>query len=241
MRSSSTSTTWSMIRVWASWTEEKSVASPSLWKKQSTTLVPPAAGRLIGRHSRPNCSRISSSTASGFASRASILLMTTIRHRPRSRAASIMRCDIGSTPATALTTTAAVSTASSTGSVRPMKSGKPGVSIRLTWAWPVSSQQTVASIECCRRRACGIVVRDGGAADQAALGADGAGREQKRLSQQGFSRPGVSHQGHVSEVAGCLRHAVPRLSCAGRFFKKNSTAGPCWLAPSGVDGQTPKT
>ncbi len=86
-----------------------------------------------------------------------------------------------------------------------------------------------------------IMVRYGRAADQVSLGAGGPGREQKRLSQQGFSRPGVSHQGQVSEVAGCLRHAVPRLSCAGRFFKKNSTAGPRWLAPLRLDGQTPKT
>src|SRR5262245_39177044 len=143
------------MRVWASLTEEKSVASPSLWKKQSTTLLPPSAGRLIGRHSRPNCSRISSSVASGFASRASILLITMSRQSPRSRAASMKRCVMDSTPVTALTTIAAVSMASSIGSARPMKSGNPGVSTRLTSAPPVSSQQTVASTEWSRRRAWG--------------------------------------------------------------------------------------
>ena len=45
--------TWS-TRAWcASATDEKS-ASPEGLKKQSTTFVPPAAGRLIGRHSLPN-------------------------------------------------------------------------------------------------------------------------------------------------------------------------------------------
>ncbi len=42
----------------------------------------------------------------------------------------------------------------------------------------------------------------------------------------------------MSPVA--LRHAVPRLSDAGRFFKKDSTEDPGWLAPSRGDGQTPE-
>jgi hypothetical protein len=49
--------------------------------------------------------------------------MTIRRHSSRSRANSIMRCVTGSMPFTALTTIAAVSTASSTLSERPAKSG----------------------------------------------------------------------------------------------------------------------
>jgi len=55
------STTLSMMCWCASATDEKS-ASPLGWKKQSTTALPPFAGRLIGRHSVPNSSRIASTT-----------------------------------------------------------------------------------------------------------------------------------------------------------------------------------
>ena len=97
-----------MISVWAASIEEKSVFSPPGAKKQSTTFLRPCAGRLIGRHSLPNTSRIDASTASRFASGASMRFTMIMRHRPRRLAASIMRCVTISTPATALTTTATV-------------------------------------------------------------------------------------------------------------------------------------
>ena len=123
MSSSSTSTTWSMICVCASSTDEKSAGLPRAWKKQSTTDAPLSAGRLSGRHALPKVSRISSSTSSVRASRLSILFTTMSRHRPRAFANSIMRWVIGSTPFTALTTITAVSTASSAQRLRPRKSG----------------------------------------------------------------------------------------------------------------------
>ena len=55
--------------------------------------------------------------------RLSILLTMTSRHSSRSRANSMRRCVRLSTPLAALTTTATASTASSTDSVRPRKSG----------------------------------------------------------------------------------------------------------------------
>src|SRR6202008_1832803 len=69
----------------------------------------------------------------------------------------------------------------------------------------------------------GIVIADGGAPGEAALGADGAGGEQERLGQQGFSSPGVADQGNVPYVAGGSRHPFPRPSAGtGGFFKKDS-------------------
>jgi hypothetical protein len=52
INASSTSTTWSTSAPCARLTDEKS-DSPSGLKKQSTTRLPPPAGRLIGRHSLP--------------------------------------------------------------------------------------------------------------------------------------------------------------------------------------------
>ena len=87
----------------------------------------------------------------------------------------------------------------------------------------------------------GIVIADRRAPGQAPLRADAACTEQEGLGQQGLSRPGVTDQGQVSNVAGRFGHPVPRKSGSSRFFKKNSTEGPRWLAPSGGDGQTRET
>ena len=63
-------------------------------------------------------------------------------------AQSIMRDVIISTPTCALTTTAAVSTASSAPIDWPMKSGKPGVSMRWMRVPPVSQWSTDERSEC---------------------------------------------------------------------------------------------
>ena len=138
IRSSSTSTTWSTICSCADSTEPMSVSSPSSRKNTSTTRAPPSAGRLSGRHSEPKTVRICSSTAAVSAPSASIRLTTIMRQSRRSAAASMARCVIISTPVAALTTTAAVSTAGSTASMRPTKSGWPGVSSRFTCTPPWS-------------------------------------------------------------------------------------------------------
>ncbi len=66
-----------------------------------------------------------------------------------------MRWVIGSMPLTALTTITAVSTASSALSVRPRKSGYPGVSIMFTRLPWVSKPQIAASSECSSAFSCG--------------------------------------------------------------------------------------
>ena len=147
IRSSSTSTTWSISAWCALATDEKS-ASPDGLKKQSTTRFPPSAGRLIGRHSLPKAARIDASTASQSTFSASMRLTMTMRQSLRSAACSIIRVVIISTPLAALTTTAAVSTASSAPTAWPMKSGKPGVSIRWMRAAGVSRCSTEARSEC---------------------------------------------------------------------------------------------
>jgi hypothetical protein len=84
---------------------------------------------LIGRHSFPNALWIASSTPGRSTFSASILLTTRRRHNPRAAAHSIILAAIICTLAEALTTIAAVSTASSAPIACPMKSGNPGVSI----------------------------------------------------------------------------------------------------------------
>ena len=68
----------------------------------------------------------------------------------RCAAQSIMREVIISIPDCALTTTAAVSTASSAPIAWPMKSGKPGVSIRWMRVPSTSKCSTDARSECCQ-------------------------------------------------------------------------------------------
>ena len=102
-------------------------------KKQSTTLCPPPAGRLIGRHSDPKDSVICVISDSRSMSSASILLTMIMRQRFLLAAASIMRRVVISIPERASITMAAVSTAGRTLSARPRKSGYPGVSRRLRW------------------------------------------------------------------------------------------------------------
>ena len=147
MSSSSTSTTWSTSARCAASTLEKS-ASPAGLKKQSTTRLPESAGRLIGRHSLPKADWIASRSPGRLQFSASILLMMTSRHSLRCAAQSIMREVIISMPAEALTTTAAVSTASSAPIACPMKSGNPGVSIMCTRVPAVSRCRTDARSEC---------------------------------------------------------------------------------------------
>ncbi len=67
----------------------------------------------------------------------------------RFAAQSIIRDAIISMPDCALTTTAAVSTASSAPIACPMKSGKPGVSTRWTRVSRVSRCRIDARSECC--------------------------------------------------------------------------------------------
>jgi hypothetical protein len=98
---------------------------------------PPAVGRLIGRHSLPKAARRRSSSAAKSTPGASMRLTTIIRHF--SAAASIALRVTVSTPAAALTTTTAVSTAGSVASARPRKSGMPGVSSTFT-QWPAHSR-----------------------------------------------------------------------------------------------------
>jgi hypothetical protein len=88
----------------------ESLCPSRLWK-QSTTRLPPASGRLTGRHSLPNAAWICCSTPGRSTPGASILLTMIRRSRWREAACSIMRTAIGSTPVTALMTTATVSTA----------------------------------------------------------------------------------------------------------------------------------
>ena len=144
-----------MISVCAASTEETSTGLPCGWKKQSTTDLPPSAGRLSGRQALPKTSRISASTSALRASRLSILLITTSRASPRAFANSIMRCVMASTPFTALTTITAVSTASRADSVRPRKSGYPGVSMMLMRRPCRSKPQIAASRECSSDFSCG--------------------------------------------------------------------------------------
>ena len=121
---------------------------PAAGRNNRRPCVPPSAGRFSGRHSRPNISRTWASVCLTCASRLSILLMITMRHRSRSFANVIIRSVTASTPEMALTTTPTVSTASRTLSDRPTKSGNPGVSIRLTRVSPASNVQIAASSEC---------------------------------------------------------------------------------------------
>ena len=74
----------------------------------------------------------------------------TRRQRRRFAAQSIIRDAIISMPDCALTTTAAVSTASSAPIAWPRKSGKPGVSTRWTRVFCVSRWTTDARSECCQ-------------------------------------------------------------------------------------------
>jgi len=129
-------------------TDEKRVSSPSGLKKQSITLSPPAAGRFRGRHSSPKISRISATRVSRSASGESILLTMIIRQRSSSAACCIMVMAVGSTPDSALMTTAAVSTACNTLKARPKKSFNPGVSRMLTCFPPFSNQASEELSEC---------------------------------------------------------------------------------------------
>ena len=79
---------------------------------------------------------------------ASILLMTIMRQRSRFFAHCIMRLVIISMPFWAFTTMAAVSTAGNAPIARPMKSGKPGVSIRCTRVSRCWRCTTAALSEC---------------------------------------------------------------------------------------------
>ena len=151
MSSSSSSTTWSKISVWAASTEAKSGVSSAGSKKQSAMAFPCCAGRFSGRHCRPNVFRISLNMPSRFTFSASILLIMISRQSLRCALKSIMRWVTSSTPVWALTTIAAVSTAGSTLKARPMKSGYPGVSSRLMKVPSISRWHMLASRECWRR------------------------------------------------------------------------------------------
>ena len=97
----------------------------------------------------PNAAWIAASTFGRSTFSASILLTMTRRHSRRFAAQSIIRDAIISSPDCALTTTAAVSTASSAPIACPMKSGKPGVSIRWMRVSGVSRCRTDERSECC--------------------------------------------------------------------------------------------
>ena len=121
---------------------------PEGLKKQSTTRLPPSAGRLIGRHSLPKAAWILASSPGRSTFSASILLTMIMRHRSRFLAHCIMRFVIISMPFWAFTTMAAVSTAGSAPMARPMKSGSPGVSMRCTRVSPCRRCTTEALSEC---------------------------------------------------------------------------------------------
>jgi hypothetical protein len=82
-------------------------------KKQSTTRLPPPAGRLIGRHSLPKSDWIEASRFGRSTFSVSILLTMMRRQSRRCAVQSIIRDATISMPDCALITTAAVSTASS--------------------------------------------------------------------------------------------------------------------------------
>ena len=112
----------------------------------------------------------------------------TRRHRRRFAAQSIIRDAIISMPDCALTTTAAVSTASSAPIDCPMKSGKPGVSTRWMRVSPRIEVQDRRPQRVLPRLLQRIEIADGRAALDGAGLLDRAGREQQRLRERGLAR-----------------------------------------------------
>ena len=203
---SSTSMTWSTSALCAWATEEKS-ASPDGVKKQSTTRLPPPAGRLIGRHSLPNAACRSETSCGRSTLSASILLTMIRRHSLRFAAQSIIRDVIISMPACALTTTAAVSTASSAPMAWPMKSGKPGVSTR----WTRCLRGVEMEYRRSQRVLPGLLERIEVACRRPALDAprrgDRSGLGEQGLGERGLARRAVADERNGSNVLrGVLRH-----------------------------------
>ena len=104
-----------------------------------------------------------------------------------------MRWVIGSTPLTALTTITAVSTASSALSVRPRKSGYPGVSIMLT-RLALRLEAADGGVEGVEQ---GLLLRievaDRRATGERPLGPDSAGLREQGFGQQRLARAGLAH------------------------------------------------
>ncbi len=221
MRSSSTSTTWSMIRVWASWTEEKSVGLALIMEKAVDDLGA-AAGRQVDRQAL-----------------AAEMLADLFQHRLGIRVPRVDLVD-DDDPAQAAVAgrvhhslrhclDAGDGAHHDGGGLDRFEHRQRAadevrvarrvdqVNARLAGLQP-ADRGVDGMLQAARLR---IVVGNGGAADQAALGAGRSGLDQKRLGQQGFPGPGVSHQGQVSEVAGCFRHPVPRpVRCRPVFQKE---------------------
>ena len=114
---------------------------------RSSRSGPP--GRTVASPSRV---RTSSITASGRAPRRSSLLTKTSVGTPSRRSVRISTRVWACTPSTADTTSTAPSSTSSTRSTSAMKSGCPGVSIRLTAMPPTVNETTAERIVMPRRR-----------------------------------------------------------------------------------------
>ena len=118
------------MAAWQRLTVSKSL-SPALLSRHSTTALPLPVGRLIGRHSGPNVSWICATSASRSTS-GDVDLVDDDRARQVAVLGGLHHAagdDLD--PLVALTTTATVSTAGRHAMAGPIRSGEPGVSMRL--------------------------------------------------------------------------------------------------------------
>jgi len=151
MSASSASTMLSTRFWWASPTSAR--ASPSLPAKASTTpwnswLCP--TGTVAILHAVPNDSCNSPTKAIRSTFSASHLLTTMATATPCLTARSKNRRALISTPPAALMTSTAVSTADRPMTTWPVKSEKPGQSMRLTWRSFQAACRTAASMDALR-------------------------------------------------------------------------------------------
>ncbi len=110
-------------------------------------LGPGLTGALNSTQPLPKVSRMALKTSMNLTLSPSILLMTTMRARPRLPASEYMRRVLTSTPLMADTTMTAVSTGDSAPRALPTKSGAPGASSRLTCLPLKSRFSTEVSME----------------------------------------------------------------------------------------------